>query len=183
MKVNEEIWIVSGYETFALYGESGLKVEGLAKKVGISKSSFYHHFSDLEIFMDRLMETHLENAKIISKKESQATQINPELIDILVDHKMDLLFNRQLRINQQKPIYLSVLQKSNEIIGKDFVRLWMSDLKLNLNQKQIESLFELALENFYLQINHDNLNFNWLELYFENLKRIACNFDPLYGSV
>lgn len=183
MKVNEEIWIVSGYETFALYGESGLKVEGLAKKVGISKSSFYHHFSDLEIFMDRLMETHLENAKTISKKENQATQINPELINILVDHKMDLLFNRQLRINQQKPIYLSVLQKSNEIIGKDFIRLWMSDLKLNLNQKQVESLFELALENFYLQINHDNLNFNWLELYFENLKRIACNFDPLYGSV
>lgn len=183
MKLNEEIWIVSGYETFALYGESGLKVEGLAKKVGISKSSFYHHFSDLEIFMDRLMETHLENAKTISKKENQATQINPELINILVDHKMDLLFNRQLRINQQKPIYLSVLQKSNEIIGKDFIRLWMSDLKLNLNQKQIESLFELALENFYLQINHDNLNFNWLEMYFENLKRIACNFDPLYGSV
>jgi AcrR family transcriptional regulator len=183
MKLNEEIWIVSGYETFALYGESGLKVEGLAKKVGISKSSFYHHFSDLEIFMDRLMETHLENAKTISKKENQATQINPELINILVDHKMDLLFNRQLRINQQKPIYLSVLQKSNEIIGKDFIRLWMSDLKLNLNQKQVESLFELALENFYLQINHDNLNFNWLEMYFENLKRIACNFDPLYGSV
>jgi AcrR family transcriptional regulator len=183
MKLNEEIWIVSGYETFALYGESGLKVEGLAKKVGISKSSFYHHFSDLEIFMDLLMETHLENAKTISKKENQATQINPELINILVDHKMDLLFNRQLRINQQKPIYLSVLQKSNEIIGKDFIRLWMSDLKLNLNQKQVESLFELALENFYLQINHDNLNFNWLEMYFENLKRIACNFDPLYGSV
>jgi AcrR family transcriptional regulator len=109
MKLNEEIWIVSGYETFALYGESGLKVEGLAKKVGISKSSFYHHFSDLEIFMDLLMETHLENAKTISKKENQATQINPELINILVDHKMDLLFNRQLRINQQKPIYLSVL--------------------------------------------------------------------------
>nr|WP_245550167.1 TetR/AcrR family transcriptional regulator [Haliscomenobacter hydrossis] len=27
-----------------------MKIEVLAKKVGISKSSFYHHFVDLEIF-------------------------------------------------------------------------------------------------------------------------------------
>lgn len=183
MKLKEEIWIVSGYETFALYGESGLKIEVLAKKVGISKSSFYHHFSDLEIFMEKLMETHLENARIISDKESQAAQINPDLINILVDHKLDLLFNRQLRIHHQKPIYQEFLKKSNEIIGNDFVQLWVKDLKLNLKQKQIESLFELALENFYMQINHENINFNWLEKYFENLKRIARNFDPLYGSV
>lgn len=183
MKENQEIWIVSGYETFALYGESGLKVEGLAKKVGISKSSFYHHFSDLEIFIDLLMETHLENARTIARKESLATRINPDLINLLVDHKMDILFNRQLRFNHQKPNYQSVLKKSNEIMGDNFIKLWTLDLKLNLSQKQIESLFELALENFYLQINHENLNFHWLEKYFENLKRIACNFDPLYGSV
>ncbi|MFZ4399682.1 MAG: TetR/AcrR family transcriptional regulator, partial [Bacteroidales bacterium] len=43
----EEIWIIKGYETFAFFGENGLKVEQLAKSVGISKSSFYHHFADL----------------------------------------------------------------------------------------------------------------------------------------
>ncbi len=50
MTENKDIWIKTGYEIFALSGENGLKIEVLAKKVGISKSSFYHHFADLEIF-------------------------------------------------------------------------------------------------------------------------------------
>jgi hypothetical protein len=38
MTATKEIWIKTGYEIFALKGESGLKVEMLARKVGISKS-------------------------------------------------------------------------------------------------------------------------------------------------
>jgi hypothetical protein len=34
----------------------------------------------------------------------------------------------------------------------------------------------LALENFYLQINLNNLNHHWLSEYFANLKRVICNF-------
>jgi hypothetical protein len=73
--------------------------------------------------------------------------------------------------------------KSNYIIGKDFINLWLTDTKLNILQKQAEGLFELALENFFLQINSENLNKSWLENYFENLKRISRSFEkPLYGS-
>ncbi len=50
MTEKQEIWIIKGYETFALFGEKVLKIEKLAKDVGISKSSFYHHFADLDIF-------------------------------------------------------------------------------------------------------------------------------------
>jgi hypothetical protein len=38
---------------------------------------------------------------------------------------------------------------------------------------QIEGIFTLALENFYLQINADNLNYTWLSDYFANLKQIT----------
>jgi len=47
-----EIWIKAGYETFALTGLSSLKIEPLAKKVGKNKSSFYHYFADIELFVD-----------------------------------------------------------------------------------------------------------------------------------
>ncbi|HPH20964.1 MAG TPA: TetR/AcrR family transcriptional regulator, partial [Haliscomenobacter sp.] len=110
-------------------------------------------------------------------KEKKAKNIDPELITILVEHKMDLLFNRQLRINQQHQHYKETLDKSNQIIGNEFVKLWAKDLNLNLSQGQLESLFELALENFYLQINAENLNPAWLSAYFNNLKRIARNFE------
>lgn len=177
MTDNKEIWIKTGYEAFALSGQSSLKVEPLARKVGISKSSFYHHFADLEIFMEFLLTFHLQQSKMIAYKEKHVKSIDPELIHILVDHKVDLLFNRQLRFNQQNKRYKESLIESNQIIGNEFVTIWRKDLQLNLTQRQLESLFELALENFFLQINSDNLTYEWLLNYFSNLKRIAQNFE------
>jgi AcrR family transcriptional regulator len=179
----EEVWIMKGYEIFALLGESGLKVEKLSKEVGISKSSFYHYFADLDVFMEKLMLHHLKMSKVIADKESLAENINPGLINILLEHKTDLLFNRQLRIHANHTLYKETLLKSDQIIGKGFINLWMKDTKLQITPKQSENIFELALENFYLQINADNINREWLEIYFENLKRITQSFEqPLYGS-
>jgi AcrR family transcriptional regulator len=174
---SKEIWIKTGYEIFALQGDTALKVELLAKKVGISKSSFYHHFADLEIFIDHLLQHHLDQSAIIAVKEHHAQTVDPELIEILVAHKVDLLFNRQLRIHQDNKNYFATLQKSNQIIGNAFVMLWVKDLRLNLSPKQIEGVFELALENFFLQINVETLNATWLGAFFLNLKRIARTFE------
>lgn len=174
----EKIWIITGYESFALSGESGLKIEQLAKVVGISKSSFYHHFADLDIFIEKLLLHHLNQSIIIAAKENKAQSINPDLITILIDHKTDLLFNRQLRIHANNSNYRDVLIKSNSIIGAHFIKLWMTDTNMNLTSQQIEGLFELAMENFYLQINPENINHKWLALYFDNLNRIARKFEP-----
>jgi len=56
---NKEIWIKKGYEIFAISGQSGLKIEPLSKTVGKSKSSFYHHFADLEFFTEHLLKHHI----------------------------------------------------------------------------------------------------------------------------
>jgi len=183
MTDKEEIWIIKGYETFAFLGENGLKVEHLAKSVGISKSSFYHLFADLDVFIEKLFLHHLAKSKEIAEKEKLAKTINPELINILIEHKTDLLFNRQLRINANKQNFKNTLLISNNIIGKDFINLWLADTKTRLSVAQAEGLIELALENFFLQINPENINISWLECYFENLKRITQSISkPLYGS-
>jgi AcrR family transcriptional regulator len=161
---------------FAMSGQQGLKIERLARKVGISKSSFYHHFADMDIFIDCLLDYHLQQAFVIAKKEEQCQNVDPELIHILVEHKIDLLFNRQLRIQREQKIFDEILIKSNQIVGDSFVRIWIKDLNLKLNKKQLEGIFELALENFYLQITLEHLNPVWLSKYFSNLKKIAANF-------
>lgn len=172
-----EIWIIEGYEIFALWGEKGLIIEQLAKKVGKSKSSFYHHFADLDIFLEKILLYHLKQSSIIAEKERKAKNINPDLINILIEHKIDLLFNRQLRIYSNKSNFKDTLIKSSKIIGTDFVKLWLTDEKLNLTPKQAEAIFALAMENFYLQINQDNINKEWLTTYFDNLKRITRHFE------
>lgn len=177
MTDKRQIWIVKGYQIFADFGEKGLKIEQLSKVVGISKSSFYHHFGDLDMFLEKILQHHLDKAAIIAEKERRAEKINPDLINILIEHKTDLLFNRQLRIYANQTNFNDILIKSGKIIGTDFIKLWLNDTKLNLTPQQAAGIFELAMENFFLQINPDNLNKSWLENYFDNLTRIARNFE------
>jgi AcrR family transcriptional regulator len=120
MEESKDIWIKTGYEIFARSGVNGLKIESLAKKVGISKSSFYHHFGDLEIFIEDLLNYHIQQSHLIANKENNAKTIDPDLIDILVEHKADLLFNRQLRINREEKRFFEVLNKSNQ--DRSFLR-------------------------------------------------------------
>jgi AcrR family transcriptional regulator len=176
MKDKKDIWIKTGYETVAELGFGGLKIEILAKKVGISKSSFYHHFADLDLFVECLLKYHIEQAHIIAPKEQNAKTIDPELIEIILEYKIDLLFNRQLRINQDNERYAETLNTFNQIIGNAFVMVWLKDLNLQLSPQKLAAIFELALENFYLQINKENLNPQWLSTYFDNLKRIVRSF-------
>jgi AcrR family transcriptional regulator len=170
---NKEGWIKAGYEIFALSGAGAIKIEPLAKRVGKSKSSFYHHFADLELFTGLLLKYHVAQSRIIAEKEQKADNIDPALIHILIEHRIDLLFNRQLRINQNNKLFSETLHESNKLVGNDFIKLWVKDLDLKLTMSQIEGIFTLALENFYLQINADNLNYTWLSDYFANLKQIT----------
>lgn len=67
---NMQPWILAGYELFAIDGPTGLKVEVISRKVNKSKSSFYHHFADLEVFTEYLLNYHMERAKAIAQLES-----------------------------------------------------------------------------------------------------------------
>lgn len=173
---NKETWIQIGYKMVALQGFEGLKIEKLAKAVGISKSSFYHYFADLDIFIAHLLKYHIQQAYILAEKEKNAQNIAPELIDILVEHKIDLLFSRELYIYRNKKMFADTLLKTNEAIGNSFALVWLKELNLQLSPIQLEAIFELALENFFLQINSETLNHQWLSTYFLNLKRIASTF-------
>jgi AcrR family transcriptional regulator len=176
MTESKDIWIKVGYDLFALNGENELKVETLAKKAGISKSSFYHHFANMDIFITQLINFHLQQLKILIDKEKKVKSINPELINVLLEHKTDLLVNRQLRFNSQKEHYKPALRRSTELIGNGLIPVFVANLNQKLTEKQLTGLFDLALENFFLQLNPENLNATWLAAYFENLKRIATNF-------
>jgi AcrR family transcriptional regulator len=167
-------WIQAGYTMFANNGI--VQIEPLAKAVGKSKSSFYHHFADIELFMEALLQLHITQSHIIAQKEKKAKNINPELIDILVTHKEDLLFNRQLRVHNNVPFYNDIICQSNKIIGEAFRWLWTKELNPKFTSSQIEVFFNLALDNFYMQTTAENLNHKWLVQYFDRIKESASKF-------
>ncbi|GBF43742.1 regulatory protein TetR [Leptospira ellinghausenii] len=168
-------WIKKGYEFVSIYGFEKLKIEKLARVMEKPKSSFYYLFVDLENYTKHLLDFHFQQCLHISQKESLCETIDPGLVEILTEHKIDLLFNKQLRIHRQNPNFNEVIIKTDEIVIIPFLNIWKNDLKLEMSESQWNGLFSLALENFYLQIHIEILTEIWLREYFSNLKSVILN--------
>ena len=170
------IWIKIGYEMFSKEGPKGLKVEVISKNVGKNKSSFYHHFADLEVFTEILLDYHLERAKIISDKERACKNIIPDLINILIEYKEDLLFNRQLRIHRDNLKFKVCFEKAAGEVGDGIVNIWAEVLGLTENSYLAQIVLKLSLENFYLQITEETLTYEWLLNYITEFQIMVNEF-------
>ena len=166
-------WIVEGYEIFCKEGPNELKVEVLSNIVGKSKSSFYHLFGDLDLFINSLLDYHLSQIEIVAAKEAVAKSVDPELIQILIDHKKEVLFNKQLRIHREVTTFKKCYEKSDLIIGDGFVKVWARDLGLKDHTIIAKSVYDFALDNFYLQVTEETLTHKWLLDYFLQLRSMV----------
>ena len=178
MKEIEKPWIEIGYRFFAYEGPYGLKIERLAKEVGKNKSSFYHLFSDLEVYTERLLTFHLHQAKIIAEKESNSEN-EKELIDVILEHKIDLLFNRQLRIHRENKEFENCFNQINQISIPAMLPLWKKIIGLAEHNSLAQIVLTLSLENFYLQITDETLNGPWLTAYFAGIREMILHFKHL----
>ncbi len=175
MKAIEKSWVKAGYHSFALEGPNGLKIERLSREVGKNKSSFYHLFADLEVFTNFLLEFHLEQTHVIAEKESKCNDLE-DLVTVLIDHKIDLLFNRQLRIHRENQSFEKCFLKSYEITLPSMIPIWATIIDLKEDSYLAELVLQLSLENFFLQITHENLNPDWLHGYFHSIKKMVEQF-------
>lgn len=55
-RITREQWLNMGLELFAVHGVDGLRVERLARSLGVAKSGFYCHFSDREVLLDHILD-------------------------------------------------------------------------------------------------------------------------------
>jgi AcrR family transcriptional regulator len=56
IRVSRDQWLKKGLEMFALSGSDGLRVEKIARELGISKSGFYCHFQDRNDFLNLILD-------------------------------------------------------------------------------------------------------------------------------
>lgn len=170
-------WILSGYELFSQEGPSGLKIEVMARLTGKSKSSFYHHFADLEVFTEILLLYHRERSRIIAVQESECKNVVPDLLHVLIENKIDLLFNRQLRVHRNIPSFKECFESANTEVGGAILGIWADMLGLSENSHLASIILNLSLENFYLQITEETMTFEWLENYVSDLQAIVRAFQ------
>lgn len=188
MKEIEKSWIESGYRFFAFEGPGGLKIERISKEVGKNKSSFYHLFGNLELYTQRLLAFHFSQAKIIADKESTAKN-EKELINVIMDHRIDLLFNKQLRVHRENRDFENCFNQINQISIPAILPLWKKIIGISENTSLAQMVLTLSLENFYLQITDETLNESWLATYFATIREMIFQFKqvektkPIDGSV
>jgi len=166
-------WLLAGYQLFATQGPDAIKVEVLARKVGKNKSSFYHHFADKEVYMEFLLNLHQERTQLLLAKEAECTQVIPNFLELLVAYKADLLFSRQLRVHRHVPAFKACFEKTNQQAVAAIQGIWAQVLGLEEKSKLVELLLLLSIENFYLQITAQTLNYEWLEGYVRQLQALA----------
>lgn len=172
------VWLEKGYVKFGYEGPVGLKVERLSKDVGINKSSFYHHFAALDVFIEELLVYHLQRVKSMAEKELACKTLD-ELIAVMVDHKEDLLFNRQLRVHRENLDFEKCFEKTNETTAHSIMGVWAGFLGLEDDNYLAGMVLQLSMENFFLQITDETLNKAWLTNYFLELRRMVDGFKAM----
>lgn len=173
MSKNKTAWLLTGYSLFASEGPQGLRVEVLARMMHKSKSSFYHHFGDLEGFMHHLLLFHEERGNDIALRAQSCEKMVPDLLHLFLDVKEDILFNRQLRIQRDNPEFNRCFKKASGMVEEAFLSIWSTSLGLGEQIYLARIILNLTVENFYLQVTAESLTEAWLMDYLKGIQRMV----------
>lgn len=168
MENTKQVWVLAGYELFAKEGLHGLQVEVLARKVGKSKSSFYHHFVDVDIFIDVLLQHHTTRAQALAYRVSQCKTLMPDVLEAFLEARQDLFFNKQLRVQREILIFRQCFDKASGLVNDTFLDIWSKSIGLPYDLAHL--VLKLVSENFYLQITEETFTYAWFVSYLNEIQ-------------
>ena len=134
----------------------------LARKVGISKSSFYHHFADLDIFTEMLLEYHLEKTGELAIKVKSCKVMVPDCLLMLAEYNIDHLFNRQLRNYRDNYAYQLCFERATDMVLDEFIGIWAEMHGLTNHPQIAKSVLKVVTEIFYHRITPETLTYEWM---------------------
>lgn len=175
----DQPWIEAGYSQFSKEGITGLKVDQMAKTIGISRSSFYHHFADIEIFQEKLLEYHLSRAKRASEKVKSCTSIDPDFILLMVEEKEYLLFNRQLRISRHIPDFKTSFEAAIGMMTEPAMPMWKDMLGLENKPDVALKCFMMTADILFHRMTAENMNYEWLKAFIDEMKIFFKEVDGI----
>ncbi|MEM6725564.1 MAG: TetR/AcrR family transcriptional regulator [Bacteroidota bacterium] len=161
----KQVWLETGYQLVAEKGFENLNIGVLARTMDKNKSSFYHYYGDWEGFEEALLAYHLELAIPFSKKVRDCEDVVPGLINVFLEHKTDLFFHKQLRINRSKPHIKRCYQLAYDQFVEAVHDQWVAFLGLERQSFLAIKFLDLIIDNLLLQINNEHYNYNWLHEY------------------
>lgn len=177
----KEKWLEGGYSEFAEVGPEHLSINHIAKKIGASRSSFYHHFAEVDLFVDELLAQHLEICREFNEAgKENCKNLIPDLYDLLAQYPTPLQFSRQLFHNRHIPRFNFVFVKSYQASADAFVLdLFAKHLDLHQPQNDLNHLFLTLGEAWYSRLHPQDLSAGTLRRHAED---ILQDLSTLMGS-
>lgn len=164
-------WIEVGYDLFAKHGPDAFRIEQLAREVGISKSSFYHHFADVPTFVDRLLQYHVDRAMDIGRRTAVCSTFDPDFIDLLVDVRLDLCFNWQLRNHREDLAYQLCFQRAHACVEDEVLGIWSEALGIPGQKQLARNIFVVVTDLFYQRFPRTELTEEWVRSFLAEVER------------
>jgi len=166
----QEKWLELSYEFVAENGFDQLSENAIARMIDKSKSSFYHHFGDLENFKLDLLDYHYQRAQAFTAKVEECENIYPGIIHLLLEHKVDMFFHKQVRINRNQPASKKSIEKVFKLYEDAILEKWIIFLDLGYYKIFVKKLNRFMAEHFFLSITQEEYNYEWLNNYLKEIK-------------
>jgi len=183
----KEQWLEQGYQDFALNGPDNLSINLIGREIGASRSSFYHHFAEIDIFIDELLEMHWSIclAYIEAGKASCKTLI-PDLYDLLATYPIPLQFSRQLFRHRHIPRFNYLFAKTYDLSWDAFVMdLFSRHMNLQEPHGDLKQLFVTLGEAWYSRLDPKDLSAATLRQHAEDILKDLSNFigSDIYSTL
>ena len=170
-------WLEQGYRDFAIDGPDNLSVNQMAKKMGASRSSFYYHFAEIDLFVDEMLSYHWNICMEYNQEgRNSCKTLVPDLYKILAQYPIPLQFSRQLFLNRHIPRYNYVFRKSYETSANMFLlKLFADHLGLQLPESDLKNLFLTLGEAWYSRLDPKDLSADTLQVHAEDILQNLIN--------
>lgn len=188
-KTNElkQKWIEKGYEHFALYGPENLSINKISKEIGSSRASFYHHFGDIEVFIEKLLDMHWRmSQQFCSFGARECENYFPDLYLLLEQYPIPLKFSKQLFLNRNIPAFNYLFMKTYNASASAFIlKLFAKQFGLHQNDEDTYNLWLTVGESWYSRLDINNLSAKKMQKLAEEIMNSVLKFisSGLYSKM
>ncbi len=153
-------WLEKGYEEFANYGPDKISINKISKEIDSSRASFYHHFGDLDCFIDEILDCFWSNFEIFGNEGNEYCKVLiPDMYVFLANNNLILRFCRQLFLNRNSPNYGYVFSKVLHTASKGFMlKLFVDKCNLDIDDENAFQLWLTVSESWFSRIDSNNLS-------------------------
>ena len=157
-----ETWIEQGYKLLGAEGFDGIKVERLARLLNLNKSGFYHYFGDRQSYLEALVQYHIGLARSIAVEISGLRNIDPDLLYLIVKHKLFFLVESQLLVKGRHALNCRNIDEAGDIINKELLALWGNTQGVPGDMSVAYGYLNIIRHFIYARIDAKNISYDFL---------------------